>query len=162
MISNLLKKSSTSHQIQVLLQIININNISLLSNSSRMLQDPSRQITIPFFDSSNRNRFGQSSSMNDHSFWEEILMTNYIEFDRYSLRKIQTPSSVTLIGSYAFNKCSRLIQIRILSSITEIREFTFFGCSSLAQITISSSVTYIGDSTFSGCQIKIPLIIFDK
>ena len=59
--------------------------------------------------------------------------------------------SVTSIGNYAFEWCSRLTSITIPNSITSIGEFAFYQCSGLTSITIPNSVTSIGESAFDDC-----------
>ena len=61
------------------------------------------------------------------------------------------PSSVTSIGSSAFNGCTGLTSITIPSSVTSIGERAFYGCTGLTSVTIPSSVTSIGIYAFSGC-----------
>ena len=77
-----------------------------------------------------------------------------------NLKDITIPSSVTSIGSSAFEGCSGLTSITIPSSVTEIGDGAFEGCSSLTSITIPSGVTSIGSQVFNGCssltEITIP------
>ena len=61
------------------------------------------------------------------------------------------PNSVTSIGDYAFNNCSRLTSITIPNSVTSIGNEAFLGCDGLTSITIGNSVTSIGNSAFSSC-----------
>ncbi len=75
---------------------------------------------------------------------------------------VTIPTTVTSIGEYAFENCSRLTTIDIPSnlSLTSIGEYTFYGCSSLTSVEIPSSVTTIGNSAFYGCHslasVEIP------
>ncbi len=58
---------------------------------------------------------------------------------------------VTVIGSYAFNDCSNLVNITIPNSVTSIEKYAFFKCKSLTEITIPNSVTSIGEGAFRNC-----------
>ena len=62
-----------------------------------------------------------------------------------------TTYSVTSIGNYAFDGCSRLTSIKIPNSVTSIGKDAFFYCPSLTSITIPESVTSIGTSAFYDC-----------
>ena len=61
------------------------------------------------------------------------------------------PSSVTSIGWYAFQNCSRLTSITIPEGVTRIGDYAFQNCSSLTSITLPEGVTSIGDDAFYGC-----------
>ena len=61
------------------------------------------------------------------------------------------PSSVTSIGSCAFNGCSGLTSISIPSSVTSIGDWVFASCTGLTSITIPESVTSIDDYAFYKC-----------
>jgi hypothetical protein len=61
------------------------------------------------------------------------------------------PSSVTIIGDYAFYSCSSLTTISIPNSVTSIKGSAFSGCSNLQSVTIGSNVTSIGTFVFSSC-----------
>jgi len=80
-----------------------------------------------------------------------------------SLTSITIPSSVTSIGSDAFEGCTGLTSITIPSSVTSIGYSAFEGCTGLTSVTIPSSVTGIGDKAFYGCtnltSITIPSVI---
>ncbi len=64
---------------------------------------------------------------------------------------ITIPSSVTKIGSYAFNCCSGLKSVVIGSSVTSIGASAFDRCSGLTNIVIGSGVTSIEGWAFNGC-----------
>ena len=74
----------------------------------------------------------------------------------------EIPDSVTSIGAYAFQDCSRLTSVTIPNSVTSIGYGAFLGCSSLTSVTIPNSVTNIGDYAFSGCESLTSVTIPDS
>ena len=74
------------------------------------------------------------------------------------LTSILIPSSVTSIGAVAFAGCSGLTSITIPSSVTSIGYRAFWFCSGLTSITIPSSVTSIDDGAFSDCSSLYDII----
>ncbi|MBE6663129.1 MAG: hypothetical protein E7602_01340 [Ruminococcaceae bacterium] len=72
------------------------------------------------------------------------------------------PSSVTLIGSYAFSGCTSLESITIGDSVTSIGNGAFQECTSLTSVTIPESVTSIGISAFFGCTSLESITIGDS
>ncbi len=69
----------------------------------------------------------------------------------YSLASVTIPSSVTSISSSAFQYCYSLASITIPSSVTSIGSYAFRDCYALASVTIPSSVTSIGFYAFQYC-----------
>ena len=68
------------------------------------------------------------------------------------LKKADIPSSVKIIGDYAFDDCSYLVNIKIPDSVIQIGKYAFRGCSSLKDFLIPSSVESIGYSVFENCK----------
>lgn len=70
------------------------------------------------------------------------------------------PSSVKVIGNYAFANCSWLTTLKIPASIETIESSAFRGCTNLTSIELPSNLTSIGSYAFSGCtnlrSISIP------
>ena len=64
---------------------------------------------------------------------------------------IPSDSSVTSIGSYAFQKCRSLTSIVIPGNITIIGEGAFQGCRGLTSVTIGNGVTSISNDAFDEC-----------
>lgn len=65
--------------------------------------------------------------------------------------KIEIPTSVTSIGSWAFAHCNNLTNISIPENVTRIEEFAFFGCRNLKEITLTNSVLDIDFCVFDEC-----------
>jgi hypothetical protein len=61
------------------------------------------------------------------------------------------PSSVTSIGSNAFDSCFSLTNVTVGNSVTNIGSSAFMNCTSLTSVTIGSSVTSIADYAFYYC-----------
>ena len=80
--------------------------------------------------------------------------TTLIFCPQYKTENYTIPTSVTTIGDYAFNVCSRLTgSLTIPSSVTSIGNHAFYGCSGFTgSLTIPTSVTFIGKSAFYGCR----------
>ena len=53
-------------------------------------------------------------------------------------------SHLTTVGSYAFNECSNLIEVKFPDSVTYIGEFVFRGCYPLSNVIIGENVEFIG------------------
>ena len=75
------------------------------------------------------------------------------------LTSIIIPTSVTSIGIIAFSNATGLTSIIIPSSVTSISDYTFEFASSLTSITIPASVTSIGSNAFYGATSLTSIII---
>lgn len=93
--------------------------------------------------------------------------------DCVSLTAITVPSSVLLLGGFAFSdcdalckaelqskvdipwgcfyNCTALTSIKIPNGVTNIGEQAFYNCTSLNSIALPDSVTDIGSNAFNGC-----------
>jgi len=69
-----------------------------------------------------------------------------------SLRNILLPMKLSVIGEYAFFKCSSLPEIKLPSTMTKIEACAFLECTSLESINIPRGVRYIGEGAFTGCK----------
>jgi len=79
------------------------------------------------------------------------LKTILMRFPEDKMGYCSIPSSVTRIGKYAFNNCTKLISVTIPDSVTSIGDIAFSGCNRLSKITIPNSVTNIGKDVFKEC-----------
>ncbi len=109
--------------------------------------------------------FNACNSLESITFGDESKLTS-IQEDTFwycsSLKSIEIPDSVTLIGSNAFYGCSSLTNIVIPDSVTSIGSDAFYGCRSLTSIEIPDSVTYIGSDAFWGCSSLTTIVISDS
>ncbi len=70
--------------------------------------------------------------------------------DTYMTR-ITIPNSVTDIGEYAFQDCTRLTGITLGKGVTRIGDLAFEGCSGLTSVTIPDRVTTLVNGAFAFC-----------
>ena len=61
------------------------------------------------------------------------------------------PSSVSVIGDYAFENIDALIDVTLPENIVELGYGVFQNCKNLNRIFVPSSVVRIGENTFDGC-----------
>ena len=87
-------------------------------------------------------------------------VTSVIPSTKADLVRVYYPSSVTSIGSSAFDNCYALSSVVISSSVTSIGSAAFIGCYALSSVVIPSSVTSIGSSAFNNCSALGIVTIF--
>ena len=68
-----------------------------------------------------------------------------------NLTSITIGAGVVAVGSEAFSFCTSLTDLAIPNSVTSIGQDAFFNCHSLTNITIGSSVASIGAAAFDSC-----------
>lgn len=76
------------------------------------------------------------------------------------ITSLTVPSSVTLVGRYAFQNLVNLTSVTFEGKIIVLEEDTFKGCSALESVTLQEGLMEIDDRAFSGCtrleSIKLP------
>jgi len=77
----------------------------------------------------------------------------------YSLKEVKIPSSIKIIGKGAFCNCQELSNISIPDSVITIEESAFQGCSCISRIKIPRNVQYIGNAAFADCKSLIKLSV---
>ena len=68
-----------------------------------------------------------------------------------TIKTVELPETIELIGSNSFYNWTGLTSINIPSKVKTIGAFAFKNCTSLTSITIPKNVTSLGGPTFSGC-----------
>ena len=68
--------------------------------------------------------------------------------------------TVTMMASYGFEKCSRILSVKLPSTVKEIGWWVFKDCTGMKEITLPESLEEIGSWAFYGCssleEITIP------
>jgi len=89
------------------------------------------------------------------------LIGSYAFYYCQWLTGVIIPSSVISIGNSAFSNCTGLKAVTLPVSLISIGNIAFCGCSELTSMTIPSSVVSIGSDAFFGCiklmNVTIPL-----
>ena len=75
------------------------------------------------------------------------------------ITEISIPSSVTTIGSYAFNWCTQLKEVYIPDSVTVLNEHTFGACLGLVQAHLPAALTELKRSAFERCPSLKEIVI---
>ena len=77
-----------------------------------------------------------------------------------NITKAELPSTIKVVGAYAFQNCTYLKEVKLPSNLTNISTATFKGDNKLESISLSQNLEKIGDDAFSGCagltQIEFP------
>ncbi len=82
----------------------------------------------------------------------KVTITSYSGTDTELIIPAQIQGyPVTIINSYAFEKCTKITGVTIPEGVTGIGNGAFSGCTKLTSVAIPEGVTYIGSSVFNGC-----------
>lgn len=113
--------------------------------------------------------FADSKLEGSVSIPNSITAINSGAFSYARMTGVVIPGSVETIGTYAFAKCSNLVDIQILDyaddngdiypSHTTIKDHAFEDCGYIKSLSIPNSVATINDSAFKGCSGLIDLIL---
>lgn len=72
-------------------------------------------------------------------------------YDNTSITSVTIPSSVIIVGNYAFYGCSSLETVTFGEGVETIPRYMFYNVAAVKTVKISSSVTSIGYNAFNGC-----------
>lgn len=73
-------------------------------------------------------------------------------FHSSNISSVIIPNSITGIGGYAFQFCSKLSFMALSDNLTEIGNSAFYGCSNLSSIKFPSTLQTIKQYAFSDCE----------
>lgn len=74
-------------------------------------------------------------------------------FRSRSLSEITIPSTIQIIGEYAFENCSKLKSITFPDSVVEIQKYAFHDCKNMISATLPSNLKILGDYSFANTHI---------
>ncbi|CAK9077534.1 unnamed protein product [Durusdinium trenchii] len=74
-------------------------------------------------------------------------------------KAVRIPEHVVTLGSWAFDRCLRMILVEIPNSVTSIQNEAFSNCKSLAKVVIPDSVAYLGSGAFRHCHSLASVIL---
>ncbi|MDD3320526.1 MAG: leucine-rich repeat domain-containing protein [Paludibacter sp.] len=78
--------------------------------------------------------------------------TTLIQFQKYKSGNYEIPSTVNVIGSYAFANCIGLASVTFPASTNMIEDYAFSGCTGLiGDFPISSGLSGMGQYVFENC-----------
>jgi len=72
-------------------------------------------------------------------------------FGRTSLTNLTIPNTVTNLGSYTFDGCSRLQTVTLGTNLSSFGEGAFYGCASLTSLALPNRVASLGNYAFAFC-----------
>lgn len=85
---------------------------------------------------------------------------NYVFQGCSKLQMVYLPDSLETLGFFSFSRCNRLTSVFMPSGMSEIPRGTFESCRKLREIILPESLTEIGDMSFACCsslqEIAIP------
>ena len=117
-------------------------------------------------DASKRIEYYSRESLK-HLYFEEgiVNIASYAYYgDDFCFSDIQLPSTLEIIGDYAFYNNDSLTALQIPDNVYDIGVHAFAG-SSLESVTLPAGLTYIRNSCFSGCteltEVNLPASLED-
>lgn len=89
------------------------------------------------------------------------VIGEYAFSDCKKLRAVELPANVKRIGKGAFSSCAKISMMRIPDGVTEVEENTFQFCTGLEVLELPSTISSIGEGAFQGCMSLKKLFLTD-
>ena len=84
-------------------------------------------------------------------FAEDIVAIGVDAFRQSTIRSINLPSTVTIIGGNAFRECILLQEFELPASLAVMEQYAFYKCNQLTTVTFKGTPTSIDSSAFGSC-----------
>ena len=100
------------------------------------------------------NAFENCTALKTVSFPSTLTMIGNYAFNGCTLweDELVLPTGVTSIGSYAFQNCALLKGVLVIpEGVTTISSYAFYGCSGLTGLTLHDAITKVDTYAFYGC-----------
>ena len=101
------------------------------------------------------------SSVKEIDIPDSVTMIGHSTFKYcYNLERVTLSNNIETIGKEMFNQCKSIVSIEIPDSVTSMGDSVFAFCAKLESIKLPASITSIGNFAFKGCSalsyIEIP------
>ena len=90
------------------------------------------------------------------------VIGEYAFSDCKKLKSLELPVNIKRIGKGAFSSCAKLSMVRIPAGVTEIEESTFQFCTGLEVLDLPNTISSIGAEAFQGCMSLKKLFLNDS
>lgn len=103
------------------------------------------------------NEINEAAFANVHTITKVTLPSTITVIDSVAFLKCSNLETVELqeglisIGEFAFSQCTKLSKIALPDTVTSIGQFVFFDCAALQEIHLSKNLSNLGVSAFAGC-----------
>lgn len=97
--------------------------------------------------------FANCSNLKEVHLCNGISLLEESSFSSTSIEEIHLPDSIKVIGSNAFNRCTKLKKVTLPKELKYIPKGLFSSCYNLESITIPETVESIGQGAFYECQM---------
>lgn len=91
-----------------------------------------------------------NGTIDGYLLFKDESKTELLACNESATGHIDIPSSVTVIGDYAFADCSNISSITIPDGVTDIGVYAFRRCSNLTTVTFPNSIVNVAESSLGG------------
>lgn len=98
-------------------------------------------------------------SNNWESYFQDNQLATGMFYNMDNLKEVVLPSTITKIGSDAFESCSNLMLVTIPESVTNIGDNAFDFCEVLSNVVLPDALEIIGRYAFGNCDSLKTIVI---